>query len=882
MFRTGAGSTRHESQQFHKSCRRCLLAPADKFQHPVGDGSLTENRDDRDGWYVSKGFGDPFGKVCPGTSLPFCYHLGENWNFIGGNLGQPVYAVANGEILESGYASTAGGRLPGSLGNYVLIKHTLRAPGRYVPEYGWVKKIVSLYAHLDDLKGICGDDSVSCRAGQAVSIGALIGHIGNTGLSASIGGGLHFEMRLNEEKCVNGPTQTTARAGCLEYLKARYPVKYGSGGGWVDPTCFIEGLNPPRNDDFAAAVAIKAGTPSRGSNLCATREIGEPNHAGKVIDAHGLHAGGSSVWWKFTARESAKYVVSTIGSKFDTVLGVYTSGTSAQIKDLHRVVRQNDSENSTLCKSAKFCASKVTFTAIAGTTYYIAVDGASKGTIAAAGGHIQLNVTEAGPNLVVAGQPRTVGPFYEGGPFTSSTSSTLRFSVAASRENVAYAIYNVPPWLTPSSTYGTATTSPKLITFTVNTKAKTLPAGTHSAEIVFASSSDQGPQTRTVSLDIQKLPTLDMSPAGDVSASGGKGGPFEPGSFSYKIKTSTGTLIYSISGVPSWLTASSASGKVTTTPKSVTFALNENAKSLPVGTYTATISVTTMVAGQGPRIQAAAKSHTRRIKLKVTNSLQVSPASGLSISGNEGGPFTPSSSGFSLTSTGGTINYAISGVPNWLTVSSPTGTATTTPETVTFTVNANANALAAGSYNATVIFTNTTNNNGTTSRPINLTVNALSQPSLQIGPATNIVASGTQGGPFTPSSFSYQLNATTGTLNYSISGLPSWLSASSTSGTLTTAPTTITFTVNSNANALAAGSHSATITFSNSTNGQGTTSRGADADGECCPSSNNYLTDGQRELSHRLNWTEDHWIVIAFRNRDHLSQVRRGTWTDMW
>ncbi len=821
------------------SAAPAAVAPADKFRHPVGDGRLTENYDDRDGWFVSKGFGDPFGQVCPGTSLPFCYHLGENWNFIGRDLGQPVYAVANGEILESGYASTAGGRLPGSLGNYALIKHTLPAPGRYVPEYGWVKKIVSLYAHLGDLKGICGDDSVSCRAGQAVSKGALIGHIGNTGLSALIGGGgLHFEMRLHEEKCVNGPTQTTARASCLEYLKARYPVKYASGGGWVDPTCFIMGLNPPKNDDFAAAVTIKAGTPSKGSNLCATRENGEPNHAGRTIDAHELHAGGRSAWWKFTAPESAKYVVSTIGTKFDTVLGVYTSGTSEQIKDLHRVVKQNDSEHSNLCKSAEFCASKVTFTAVAGTTYYFAVDGASKGTMAAAGGYIHLVVTEAGPNLVVAGQTKTLGPFYEGGPFPSST---LRFSVAASRDKVAYGIYNVPPWLTPSSTFGSATTSPELITFNVNTKAKTLPAGKHSAEIVFASSSDQRPQTRKVSLDIEKLPTLDMSPMEDVIASGGKGGPFEPGSFSYQIKTSTGTLIYSISGVPSWLTASSASGKATTTPKSISFALNANAESLPVGTHRATISVSTMVAGQEPSIRAAAKSHTRRIELKVAHSLQVSPASGLSISGNQGGPFTPSSSDFSLTSTRGNINYEISGVPDWLTVSSPTGTATTTPKLVTFTVNANANALAAGSHNANVIFTNTTDNKGTTSRPINLTVNA---PSLQIGPATNIAASGTQGGPFTPSSFSYLLNATTETLNYAISGLPSWLSASSTSGTLTTTPTIITFTVNSSANALAAGSHSASITFSNSTNGQGTTSRGADLTVNG-PSSTDYLTDGK-------------------------------------
>jgi hypothetical protein len=40
-------------------------------------------------------------------------------------------------------------------------------------------------------------------------------------------------------------------------------------------------------------------------------------------------------------------------------------------------------------------------------------------------------------------------------------------------------------------------------------------------------------------------------------------------------------------------------------------------------------------------------------------------------------------------------------------------------------------------------------------------------PSLQVSPATNMVAAGNPGGPFTPSSFQYQLSASAGTVNYS-------------------------------------------------------------------------------------------------------------------
>jgi hypothetical protein len=53
------------------------------------------------------------------------------------------------------------------------------------------------------------------------------------------------------------------------------------------------------------------------------------------------------------------------------------------------------------------------------------------------------------------------------------------------------------------------------------------------------------------------------------------------------------------------------------------------------------------------------------------------------------------------------------------------------------------------------------------------------QPSLQVTPYTNIAASGTQGGPFSPSSFHYTLSATSGSVNVNYSIItPSWLAAS--------------------------------------------------------------------------------------------------------
>jgi virginiamycin B lyase len=95
---------------------------------------------------------------------------------------------------------------------------------------------------------------------------------------------------------------------------------------------------------------------------------------------------------------------------------------------------------------------------------------------------------------------------------------------------------------------------------------------------------------------------------------------------------------------------------------------------------------------------------------------------------------------------------------------------------------------------------------------------------LLVNPTTNMVASGTKGVAFTPSSFSYTLSTPSGSAGFSISGVPEWLTPSVTSGT-TSSGTTVTFSVNSKALNLAAKTYDAAITFTNKTNGLGTQTR---------------------------------------------------------
>jgi hypothetical protein len=204
-----------------------------------------------------------------------------------------------------------------------------------------------------------------------------------------------------------------------------------------------------------------------------------------------------------------------------------------------------------------------------------------------------------------------------------------------------------------------------------------------------------------------------------------------------------------------------------------------------------------------------------------SQALQVAPTTNIAASGTQGGPFTPASFSYTLSATSGSVNFSISGVPSWLSPSVTSGTASS-GTTVTFTVNASANSLPANTYPATITFTNSGTGQGTQTRTATLTVNP---PGLQVTPTTNIAASGQQGGPFSPSLFSYSISAAAGSLKYSITNVPSWLTVSPTSGTVTTKATTVTFKINTSAaDKLSAGTVT-TINFNNTTNNQGNTTR---------------------------------------------------------
>ena len=104
--------------------------------------------------------------------------------------------------------------------------------------------------------------------------------------------------------------------------------------------------------------------------------------------------------------------------------------------------------------------------------------------------------------------------------------------------------------------------------------------------------------------------------------------------------------------------------------------------------------------------------------------LSVTPSQSISSSGDEGGPFNPTSKTYTLANTGaGSLNWRASKSGTWVSLNRTGGTLS--PEmttTVIVSINSNAGNLTAGDYSDTISFTNQTNGSGSTTRSVSLQV----------------------------------------------------------------------------------------------------------------------------------------------------------------
>ncbi len=174
-------------------------------------------------------------------------------------------------------------------------------------------------------------------------------------------------------------------------------------------------LAQPANDNFINATNLDVVDTNAysESTVGATLEAGEP--------VNGTNTGGASVWFTFIAPSNAVVTLTTAGSDFDTLLGVYV-GTS--LTNLNAVVQ----DGSTVADGT----STVTFDAPAGTKFYVQADGSN-----GVSGNLVLNWTLAGPAL---GTPPLNDNFSNATPITGNSGVIFDSNFGATIETT-----NIPP-----------------------------------------------------------------------------------------------------------------------------------------------------------------------------------------------------------------------------------------------------------------------------------------------------------------------------------------------------------------------------------------------------------------------------------------------------
>ena len=165
-------------------------------------------------------------------------------------------------------------------------------------------------------------------------------------------------------------------------------------------------------DDFEQRIQLGGISATHSlSNAGASKEPGEPNHAGNT--------GGKSLWWTWTAPFAGQVVINTAGTSFRNALAVYTG---AAVTNLTMVA--------TNLPGVGTNTSQVSFNANAGTTYQIAVDGFN-GT----NGSVTIHLAMPNGNIILSSPVRGGDGLFH---FTITSPAGIVLRIDASTDLVAW------------------------------------------------------------------------------------------------------------------------------------------------------------------------------------------------------------------------------------------------------------------------------------------------------------------------------------------------------------------------------------------------------------------------------------------------------------
>jgi hypothetical protein len=372
-------------------------------------------------------------------------------------------------------------------------------------------------------------------------------------------------------------------------------------------------------------------------------------------------------------------------------------------------------------------------------------------------------------------------------------------------ESVSYAPGEPTGWLGATLS---ATTAPATLTLAATTGSLT--DGTYTATVTVSS-----PVAANSPLEITVTFTLSTDPLIGLSSTdlnfGAQTGGADPGPQFVAVNNAGGgaltglstTLTYGAGQPTGWL---GATLNTNTAPASIT--LQATTGSLSDGTYTATVAVSSPVAGNSPQTIA------------VEFTVSAGPAIGLSTStvdfnaqagsGNPGAQVVSISNvgGGSLTGLGESVTYGSGQPTGWL---GSTLSATTAPANLT--LQATTGVLTAGAYTATVVVSSPVAGNS----PRNITVTFTVTAAPLIALSTNTVGFAAEAGGSSPASQILSVSNGGGGLltglGESVSYAPGeptgWLGS-----TLSTTTAPASLTLQATTGSLGAGAYTATVTVS--------------------------------------------------------------------
>lgn len=200
-------------------------------------------------------------------------------------------------------------------------------------------------------------------------------------------------------------------AGVELFNRYRSPFT-GNGGDDAGLKTFVG----PANDDFERAEVLNGQDLAlEGTTAGATRQAGEPDHYVTDPPDSDFWEGDHSVWFRWTAPNSGPTTINTCIGDIDSILAVYTGSA------LDALTRVTDNNNDPSCATKNPYGSKVSFEAVGGTTYDIAVGDAG-------------GAREQPFGLIITGSPDITPPqtTIDSGPSGSTTDAAVTFTFSAS------------------------------------------------------------------------------------------------------------------------------------------------------------------------------------------------------------------------------------------------------------------------------------------------------------------------------------------------------------------------------------------------------------------------------------------------------------------